>query len=77
KDRYKDRLNVRIETDLAGQELRDTITNALRTIPYVRLLQDRGQVLAIGKIESVPRGSLTEGRLKSVRIVDNRPESTA
>ncbi|HUV39699.1 MAG TPA: AMP-binding protein [Planctomycetota bacterium] len=76
KDRYKDRLNVRIETDLAGQELRDTITNALRTIPYVRLLQDRGQVLAIGKIESVPRGSLTEGRLKSVRIVDNRPEST-
>ncbi len=69
KDGYKDVLKLDVETTLRDEELKETMTRALRKINNILKGRD---LLSFGRFRSVPFGSLSEGRTKTVRIVDKR-----
>jgi len=72
KDGYKDVLNLTVEADRREGEMRTPLVEALLTIPTVREPYEDSRTLAIGRIEVVPRGVLSTGRPKSIRIIDKR-----
>jgi len=72
KDGYKDVLNLDVETDLRGKELTETMIRALRTVRNVGIKAESFTGLVFGRMHSVPHGSLSAGRNKTVRVVDNR-----
>ena len=77
KDSFRDVLNVTVETDQEGGDLRQTICDALLKIRAVRIPHDDDKTLIFGKIQPVPRGTLTEGRSKSIRVIDKRENPTS
>ncbi len=77
KDSYKDVMHVKVEGDGTRSGLRDDLLKALLGIPHVKIACETTKTLVVGKIEVVPRGTLSRGRAKSVRIVDMRPTPTA
>jgi phenylacetate-CoA ligase len=74
---YKDVLKLTVEADRSGSELRETLVEALLTIPNVRESCEDSRTLAIGGIEVVPPGALSTERPKSIRIIDKRDTSAA
>ena len=77
KDGYKDVLHLKVEGDTAQRDLPDTIREAAVSIPNVKIAFATTRTLTIGKIEVLPRGTLSEGRPKARRVVDKRPSPTA
>lgn len=76
KNDYRDVLNLTVEADGDMPRMRNVLIEALLTIPYVKLLHETGKILSFGRMEVVPRGTLSEDRPKSVRIIDRRGEKT-
>ena len=72
KDGYRDVLRLDVESDLEGKTLTDTMIRTLMRINNVRIKAEIYPGLVFGPIRSVPRGSLSAGRSKTVRIVDKR-----
>jgi len=73
KDAHRNRLSLVVESDLDGDELATTMTQALRKMKQVVDGVDVYDILTLGSFESVPRGSLSEGRNKTPRVLDRRP----
>ena len=73
KDRALDVLNVAVECPENGPALREAVIRALLTIPYLKIPVEMTKIVAFGRIEAVPRGTLSAGRAKTARIVDRRP----
>ena len=76
-DRYKEVLNLTVEADRIADRPRDVLIDALLTVPYVKLLYETGKVLSFGRMEVVRRGTLSDGRPKSIRIIDKREHPTS
>ena len=72
KDRWLDVLNVTVEGPENSPALRETVLRALLTIPYLKIPVEMTKIVAFGRIEAVPRGTLSAGRTKTPRIVDRR-----
>jgi len=72
KNGYRDVLNLDVECDLTGDVLRDTMTTALGSVKPIAVKIAATRDLDFGTIRRVPRGSLSEGRNKTPRILDRR-----
>ena len=71
-DGYKDVLHLTVESDMTGEQLTRTMTEALMNIKSVRRNCEKSKTLAIGRIQNVPHGYLSKDRPKSIRIIDKR-----
>ena len=76
-DKYKDVLELKVESSSSAGSLRDILIQALLSIPGIRISHEADRVLSFGSIECVPPGSLSKGRPKSIRITDKRSGLTA
>jgi len=72
KEGYKDVVSLTVETDDDGSELREKVVRALMSVKAVGHSYKHDDTLEIRDIISAPRGSLSDGRPKSIRIVDRR-----
>ena len=73
RESYTDVLHLKLEANGLADNLKNAATNALLSIPNIRISHDLTRVLSIGRVESVPLGSLSTDRPKSIRIIDRRP----
>ena len=74
RDGFRDVLHLSVESAGPPDDLKTVLSNALLAIPSIRISHDVTRVLTFGTMESVPLGSLSAGRPKSVRIIDRRPD---
>jgi len=72
RDGFCDVLHLVVETEIGGETLKQTMTEAMRRVKYVKMSMDETKTLRLGAIRNVPRGSLTKDRPKSRRILDQR-----
>ncbi len=72
RDGYKDILHLTVETDQPVEEMREALVTALTQIPNVRRACEDSHTLEVGRLQTVRRGTLSEGRTKGVRIIDKR-----
>jgi phenylacetate-CoA ligase len=72
---HRDVIDLTVESGRAEPAMRGVLIHALRSIEYLRLLEDVGKVLVFGRVRVVPRGTLSRNRPKSVRVIDRREET--
>ena len=72
KDRYREVLHLTVESDERGAAVEKAMHDALMAIDGIKFSCEVTHLLEIGRLASVPRGSLSRGRPKTVRIVDQR-----
>ncbi|NIA07452.1 MAG: AMP-binding protein [Actinobacteria bacterium] len=72
RDGFRDVLHLSVESDSPPDDLRTVLSNALLSVPSIGVSHDVTRVLTFGRLESVPLGSLSAGRPKTVRIIDRR-----
>ena len=73
---YKDVLHLTVEADRSADDLREILSNALLSIPSIKTSHEGSATLVLGRIEVVPLGSLSDGRTKSIRVIDKRIQAT-
>ncbi|HUU43190.1 MAG TPA: AMP-binding protein [Planctomycetota bacterium] len=77
-----DVLHLAVETGAPAGVARETLVDALLSVPMVRTAHRVERTLDFGRLEAVPPGTLSDGRPKTDRIVDRRdvprvtPEAT-
>ena len=69
---YLDVLHLTVETEMTGDELRKVMTEAMKQVNYVRMGIEESRTVKLGRVDNVPRGTLTKDRPKSQRIIDKR-----
>ncbi|HUV39597.1 MAG TPA: AMP-binding protein [Planctomycetota bacterium] len=72
KDAWRDVLSLTVEADEPIETLRQPLLDALMGIPYLRDACWKTRTLVVGGMEALGRGTLSEGRPKSVRFIDRR-----
>lgn len=74
RDGYQDMLHLTVESALGGPAgaLEDGIRLALRKVEAIREAVDETKMAGFGRFQVVPMGTLSQNRVKSVRIVDKR-----
>ena len=75
-DGYRDVLQLTVEANEPSNSLADLLLQALLTIASIKNSYAVARALTFGRIELVPPGTLSKGRFKSIRIVDNRARPT-
>lgn len=72
KDGYKDVIHLTVEVARPLKDLRGLLENILLGVRSIGLSHDVTGTLSFGRMEAVAPGSLSRGRPKTVRIVDQR-----
>lgn len=72
KEAYKDLIHLTAEAENDTPELRQQLVDALMKIKFIKAGCESSGTVKIGTIQGVPRGTLSCGRPKAVRIVDRR-----
>ena len=72
KDSYRDVLHLTAESSRPREELAPLLSKALLSIDSLASSVNRSKTMALGRIECVAPGTLSQGRPKGVRIIDKR-----
>ena len=72
KDGYSDVMHLAVEAATLPAHSREVLCSALLSITCINSSCNDAHLLTFGRMESVPPGSLSAGRPKTVRIVDRR-----
>jgi phenylacetate-CoA ligase len=72
KDSYRNVLHLAVEVGSHAAHSRDVLCSALMSIPSIRSSCAVNHLLTLGRMDSVPLGSLSAGQPKTVRIIDRR-----
>ncbi len=72
KQGYKDVLSLTVETKEPDDGLNGRLLEALSTVSYLKYIGTERGIVLTGEFKAVPPGTLSKGRRKSVRIVDQR-----